>query len=111
MQHGRMEDAQFVQVMEGHVTDRARADELERESDPVLAEARPDLLGSYTAFFDDGEYADIAFFTSEQEAREAERRDMPPEFAAKFNEWEQVMKVDRYLDLPQPWLVSARTGT
>jgi hypothetical protein len=107
MQHGRLEDAQFVQVMEGHVTDRARADQLELESDPVLAEARPDLLGSITAFFDDGEYADIAYFTSEAEARDAERMGMPPELAAKFGEWEQVMKVDRYLDLPQPWLVSA----
>ena len=107
MQHGRLEDAHFVQVMEGHVTDRARAEELERESAPVLAELRPDLLGSFTAYFDDGEYADVAFFTSESEAREGERQEMPPEFAEKFGEWEQVMKVDRYLDLQQPWLSSA----
>src|SRR5690606_9275632 len=77
MEHGRLEDAGFVQVMEGHVTDRARADELDREADQMLAEVRPDLLGSITAYFDDGEYADIAYFTSEDAARAAEQQEMP----------------------------------
>lgn len=106
MAHGRLEDAHFVQVMEGHVTDRPRADDLEREADPVLAEARPDLLGSVTAFYGEDNYADFAYFTSEAEAREAEQREIPPEFADKFGEWEQVMKVDRYLDITEPWVIA-----
>src|SRR5207248_4028836 len=44
MQHGELDRARFVQVMEGHVTDRDRAIALEQHADPVLAEARPDLL-------------------------------------------------------------------
>jgi len=110
MAHGRLEDAHFVQVMEGHVSDRARADELERESDPILAQVRPDLLGSITAFYGADGFADIAYFTSEQEAREAEKREMPPEMAEKFGEWEHVMKVDRYLDIREPWLTAGPAG-
>lgn len=104
MAHGRLEDAQFVQVMEGHVTDRARADALETESDAVLAELRPDLLGSITAYYGKDDFADIAYFRSEAEAREGEQREMPSDLAEVFGEWERVMKVDRYLDIREPWL-------
>lgn len=107
MQHGDLDSAHFVQVMEGHVTDRARADRIEVESDEMLAEVRPDLLGSLTAYFDDGEFYDVSYFTNEQEAREAERRGFPPEVAEQFGEFQEVMQVDRYLDLHEPWLVPA----
>lgn len=107
MAHGSLDDAGFVQVMEGHVSDRSKAERLENEADPLLAELRPDLLGSITAYFDDDEYADLAFFTSEREARENERSEMPPEFAERFDQWEKVMKVDRYLDISDPWVTSA----
>jgi hypothetical protein len=110
MEHGRLEDARFVQVMEGHVSDRSRADVLERESDAVLARVRPDLLGSVTAFYGEDDFADIAYFTSEQEARAAESQDVPPEMAEKLGEWEQVMKVDRYLDIREPWLTPGTAG-
>lgn len=106
MTHGSLDDAHFLQVMEGHVSDRARAEQLERESDPVLAEARPDLLGSFTAFFDDGEFADFAYFTNEGDARANESREMPAEMAEKFAEWERVMKVERYIDIGDPWMTA-----
>jgi hypothetical protein len=32
---------------------------------------------------------------------------MPSEAAAAMADWQDVMKVDRYLDLPQPWLTKA----
>lgn len=107
MRHGRLEDAHFVQIMEGHVTDRARADEIERMSEQLLQSARPDLLGSITAYYGDGEFADIAYFTSEEAAREGERKEPPPEFAQAFSEWQEIMKVDRYMDISEPWLVAA----
>lgn len=107
MAHGALGDAGFVQVMEGHVSDRAAADRLELEADPLLAELRPDLLGSITAYFSEDEFADIAFFTTEREARENESREMPPEFSERFDQWERVMKVERYLDIPDPWVASA----
>jgi len=107
MRHGRLEDAHFVQIMEGHVTDRARADEIERMSEQLLQSARPDLLGSITAYYGDGEFADIAYFTSEEAACEGERKEPPPEFAQAFSEWQEIMKVDRYMDISEPWLVAA----
>lgn len=107
MTHGEMDSAHFVQVMEGHVSDRRRLAELERESDPILAELRPDLLGSVTAYFGDDEFAEVAYFTSEAEARRAERAEMPEEMASKFAEWERLMKVEKFIDITDPWLVSA----
>jgi hypothetical protein len=107
MRNGGSDNAHFVQVMEGHVSDRDRARQLERESDGMLAEMRPDLLGTITAFFDDGEFTEIAYFTSEVAARSGESGTMPDEAAAMFAEWEHVMKVERYLDVTDPWLVSA----
>jgi hypothetical protein len=106
MAHGDLGQARFVQVMEGHVTDRRRAIELGHDADPVLATARPDLIGSVTAFFDDDEFAEVAYFTSEEAAREGERSEMPSEAAAAFASWQEVMTVEKYLDLPNPWLTS-----
>lgn len=107
MRHGDPDAAGFVQIMEGHISDRARADALEAASDQMLADLRPDLLGTTTAFFGDGEYAEVAYFTSEQAARRAESLPMPEEAASLFADWEQVMKVDRYVDLTNPILIRA----
>jgi hypothetical protein len=107
MQHGRIEDAHFVQVMEGHVDDRSRADALTRESEDVLLEERPDLLGSVTAYYGDGDYTELAYFTSEAEARSAEAKDMPPEMAKAYAEFQDTFRVDRYLDIREPWLTRA----
>lgn len=107
MRHGDPDQAGFVQVMEGTVTDRARAHEIERESDPVLAEMRPELLGSLTAYYDDDHYTTVAYFTSERDARQGERQPVPDEFAPAMEEWEHTMTVERYLDLTEPMLVKA----
>ena len=107
MQHGNLDEAHFVQVMEGHVTDRDRAMQLEKESDPILSELRPDLLGAVTAYFDDREFTELAYFTSEEAAREGERRDVEGDAAKQMAEWQDVMKVERYLDITDPWLVKS----
>jgi len=107
MTHGELDKAHFVQVMEGHCSDRKRSVELEHEADPLLAKARPDLIGSVTAYFKDDEFTEVAYFTSEAAAREAERGEMPKDMASKFAEWEKLMKVERYIDITDPWLVSA----
>lgn len=108
MTHGDLNQARFVQVMEGHVSSLDRAVELTHESDPILTDLRPELLGAVTAFFDDDEFTEVAYFTTEADARDGEARDMPEGAAESFAEWEQVMKVERYLDLADPWLTAAR---
>ncbi|MCU1380600.1 MAG: hypothetical protein JWN29_3583, partial [Acidimicrobiales bacterium] len=40
-------------------------------------------------------------------ARGGESQQLPDEAAKALSEWQDVMKVERYLDLPQPWLTKA----
>ena len=47
----------------------------------MLVTARPDLLGSVTAYFGDGEFTELAYFTSEEAARKGESGEMPDEMA------------------------------
>lgn len=107
MQHGDLDHAGFVQVMEGHVSDRERAIALEDESDELLSDQRPDLLGSVTMYFEDDEFTSLAYFTSEDEARAGERASMPDEMADAAAKWEKVMRVEHYLDVDHPHLTSA----
>ena len=107
MTHGELDEAHFVQVMEGHVSDHDRALALENDADPMLAELRPELLGSVMAMYDEDGFTQVAYFTSEEEARRGERREMPDEAASLMAEWEQAMTIDRYLDITDPWLASA----
>ena len=71
---GGSDDAGFVQVMEGTVPDRARAEAAETpEMLEQLRTARPDLLGGLRVWFDGGAYVEAAYFTSEADARRAEQ--------------------------------------
>lgn len=106
MTHGKLDDAHFVQVMEGHISDLERLVALEHEADPFLAKVRPELIGTVTAYFPDNEFTEIAYFTTEAEARQGEMREIPAEMASKFAEWEKLAKVERYIDITDPWLVS-----
>ena len=70
---GGSDDAGFVQVMEGKVTDRAKAESMETpEMLDQLRSARPDLLGSFRVWFPDGSFVDVAYFTSEEAAERRE---------------------------------------
>lgn len=109
MTHGGVDDARFVQVMEGHVVDETRAKELERASDELLSRLRPDLLGGLTAYFGDGGFTELAYFSTEEAARDGESGEMPADMADTYLEWQSVMPVDRYLDITEPWLMSAAT--
>src|SRR3954447_26540854 len=72
--------AGFVQVMQGTVTDPDRARKIMSELPPdLMAGYRPDVLGSLMMGADDGRWVQVVYFTSEEEARAAERRDPPPE--------------------------------
>jgi hypothetical protein len=92
--------AGFVQVMEGTVPDRAKAEATDNaELEAQLKEARPDLLGGLRAWFDGGDYVEVAYFTSEDEARKGESsgdfEGPQAEFTAAFGE-------PTYTDLRNP---------
>ena len=106
MRHGKANDADFVQVMEGHVADRqAMAREEDRGND-MLADLRPDLLGTTTAYFDDGQFTELAYFTSEAEARRNESLPMPDSATEMIAVWQRSLAVERYLDLTHPMLAT-----
>ena len=100
------EGAGFMQVMDGHVTDRGRAHELEAVAEDILAEVRPEILGTMTVFYDDDGYTQVAYFTSEDDARRGESQEVPAEAAQMMGEWDAVMKVDRYLDIADVWVTT-----
>lgn len=99
---GGSDEAGFVQVMEGRVLDRARADALVTEVEADTREQRPDILGGLTAYMADGTYVDVVYFTSEAQAREGEQT-MSPDAMEQMN---QTMEVTAYHDLTEPWLYS-----
>ena len=103
---GGSDDATFVQVMRGRITDRDKVDELESrtsEFESVLGAARPDVLGETIAFHDDGDgYTDFVYFTSEAEARANEKKEMPAEAQKLFEELMSAVAVDEYFDLKDP---------
>ena len=105
---GDPDTAGFVQIMQGRVTDAARAKELMGQmSSDDMAAFRPDVLGSVSIGHDDGEWTQVIYFTSEAEAREGERNEPPPEMQAVMDE---MMKISvgepDFFDLRQPDLRS-----
>jgi len=98
------DDASFVQIMEGTGDPDALAalDERFLELAPTY---RPDIMGGYRAYFDDGTWADITYFTSEAEARAGESREMPTEIAQLFEDFGRVAGIVAYHDLTEPLTV------
>ena len=105
---GGSNDATFIQVMRGRVTDRdkvASLDSRTSEFESVLGAARPDVIGETIAFHDDGDgYTDIVYFTSEADARANETKEMPAEAQKLMEELMSAIEVDEYLDLKDPSL-------
>jgi len=99
---GGSDEAGFVQVMEGRVLDRERADALVKEMEADMSNQRPDILGGLTAYMADGTYVDVVYFASEAAAREGEA-EMPPEAMEQMN---QTWEVTAFHDLTDPWLYS-----
>ncbi len=75
---------------------------MEKGAEEQMKKLRPDLIGSIRAIYGNNEYTDVAYFTSEAEARANEAKPLPDEAMAMFNEWQQLQIVDRYYDLKKP---------
>jgi hypothetical protein len=103
---GGSDDATFVQVMRGRVTDRAKLAQLEprfSEFESVLRDARPDVIGEAIAYHDDGDgYTDIVYFTSEADARAGEKNEPQGEAKRLMDDLMSAIEVDEYLDLQNP---------
>ena len=92
----------FVQVMEGTVTDRAKAEAMESpEMIEELHKVRPDLLGSLRVWLDGGAFVDTAYFTSEADARKGESS---AEFTGPQEEYMALYGDMTFTDLRDPLL-------
>jgi hypothetical protein len=104
---GGSDEARFVQVIQGRVSDRDRFVDLLSRTDELMTAYRPDVLGATIAIDADGVVTETVAFTSETAAREAEHRDLPAD-AREVIEQEMALLEDvRYLDLQAPWFASA----
>jgi hypothetical protein len=106
---GDPDSAGFVQVMQGRGTDPERARELMAQNPEEWAAWRPDIIGTVTIGHEGGAYTMVVYFTSEEEAREGERKEPPPQLQAQMEEMGKLSIGEPvYFDLKQPWLHSPR---
>ena len=98
--------AGFVQVMQGRTSDPDRARQLMAEDPTDWEQFRPDILGSMTVGHDDdGAWTMAIYFTSEEEARQGEQKEPPPEMAKVMAEMNALnVGESTFLDLKDPWL-------
>jgi hypothetical protein len=101
--HGDPDRAGFVQIMQGRGTDPDRAKQLMAEDSDKWAAFRPDVLASVGIGHEGGAYTMVTYFTSEAEAREGERKEVPPELRANMEEMSKLMIGEmEFFDLKQP---------
>jgi hypothetical protein len=100
-------EAGFVQVMQGRSSDPERARELMAQDPAEWAAFRPDVIGSVAIGHAGGAYTVAMYFTSEEAAREGERKEPPPQLKAQMEEMNRLSVGEpEFLDLRQPWLQS-----
>jgi hypothetical protein len=106
--NGDPDQAGFVQVMQGRGSDPERAKQLMAEDADTWAEFRPDVIGSVTIGHDEGAYTMVMYFTSEAEAREGERKELPPRLQAQMEEMNSLsIGEPEFFDLTAPIISSA----
>jgi hypothetical protein len=106
---GDPDSAGFVQVMQGRSSDPDRAREL-MASDPTdWRSFRPEILGTLNAAHDGDAWTMAIYFTSEEAAREGERKEPPPE-SMRVMEQLNALSIGepRFFDLKDPWLFGPR---
>jgi hypothetical protein len=104
---GNPDDAGFVQVIQGRGSDPDRARELMGQDSSEWAAFRPEIIASVAVGHEGGAYTMAIYFTSEEEAREGERKEPPPELKAQMDEMAALsIGEPEFFDLKQPWLYS-----
>jgi hypothetical protein len=103
---GGSDDAGFVQVIQGRLTDPERFRRLAELPMDMLHETRPEIIGGVMAMAPDGTFVETVAFRSEEAAREGERRAMPAEIRQTWESEMAQMQDVTYLDLHQPWFAS-----
>jgi hypothetical protein len=97
--------AGFVQVMQGRSTDPEKARELMANDPTDWSKFRPDVLGTVSIGHDGDAWTMAIYFTSEEAAREGEKKEPPPEMLEMMQQMQELtLGEPTYLDLRDPWL-------
>ena len=102
---GGSDQAGFVQVIRGRIAEPERLKAMMSDT-AMLHEVRPDILGATLAIEADGTFTETIAFTSEAEAREGEKKEMPDMPAEVRDTLEMAMKDATFYDLHHPWFES-----
>jgi hypothetical protein len=106
---GEPDKAGFVQVMQGRNSNPDRARELMSDDNVDWAGYRPDILASVGIGHDGGGYTMVLYFTSEEAARDGERKEPPPELKAVMEEMDELAVGETdFIDLRQPRFYAPR---
>jgi hypothetical protein len=96
-------EAGFVQVIQSRALDRKRIEAINAEVGPAMTESRPEIIGVVSVW--SGDHAcDIAYFTTEQAAREGEKKELLEAHRKLFEEWQSLIEGATFLDIKDPWL-------
>ncbi|TQJ50121.1 hypothetical protein [Phycicoccus sp. SLBN-51] len=103
---GGSDDAGFVQVIQGRVSDPERFRHFMEQPMDTLHEERPEIIGGTLAMQPDGWFTETIAFRSEAEAREGERKEMPEDVRREYETEMSMMENVTYKDLHHPWFAS-----
>lgn len=100
---GGSDRAGFVQIMKYKPSDPEALKIAWKEIDKVMP-VRPDIIGGTSAYATDGTVIDTIYFTSEAEAREGEKMDMPSGTEEVMQRFGQLAGDITYFDIKNPIL-------
>jgi hypothetical protein len=105
---GGSDDAGFVQVIQGRLRDedhKVQWRQAEARAEEWIRENRPDIIGGIRAW-QDTNFSDFVYFTSEEEAREGEKKQPPAGSGDSAEDWTSQVNDLKFIDLRRPFLSS-----
>ena len=105
---GGSDDAGFVQVIQGRLSDPERFRTFMSQPMDALQRGAAGDPRRHVAIDADGTFTETVAFRSEAEARESEENEMPDDLRAGFEDELAQVQDMTYLDLHHPWFTRAR---
>jgi hypothetical protein len=103
---GGSDEAGFVQIIQGRVKDVEKLHEVMEQSQSMISRYRPDVLGATLAIDKDGFVTQTVAFTSEEDARAAEKTVMPADVKHIVDQEMSLLEDVHFLDLHHPWFTT-----
>ncbi len=98
---GGSNDAGFVQIMKSSNVDRAQVERLDAEFEK-FAPQRPDILGLFRVWTGADSCVEVAYFTSEADARAGEQAPVPEDMQKMMTEFQEMNQNTEFFDLTDP---------